>query len=93
MTRFRAASAESRARAPAPFVDRAVHDLARDEASGELTVDDRRAMAGILNHSVAIVADRMTLLAATEVAATSMVRAMENSSAALLQMPGWPGEG
>lgn len=76
-----------------PFVDRAVHDLARDEARGELTVDDRRTMAGILNHPAAIGQERMTLLAATEIVAASMVRAMENNSAALLQMPGWADEG
>lgn len=70
-----------------------MHGLARDEASGELTVDDRRSMAGILNHPAAIGQERMTLLAATEIVAASMVRAMENNSAALLQLPGWADEG
>ncbi|GGB05447.1 CRISPR-associated endonuclease Cas1 [Brucella endophytica] len=75
-----------------PFVDLAVHERAQECENKELTVEDRRFMAAILNRSAAIGPERMTILAATEAVAMSMVRAMEHNSAALLQTPGWAGE-
>jgi CRISPR-associated protein Cas1 len=75
-----------------PFVDRMAHDRAKDCAEDELTVEDRRLAANVLTHTAVIGSERMTMLAATEAVATSMVRAMEYNSAALLQTPCWPGE-
>ncbi|MCF8480292.1 MAG: type II CRISPR-associated endonuclease Cas1 [Rhodospirillum sp.] len=73
-----------------PFVDRLAHERALDSEGDELTVEDRRVMAGILTRDAVIGAERMTLLAATEAVAMSAVRAMEFSSAALLRVPCWP---
>jgi CRISPR-associated protein Cas1 len=49
-------------------------------------------MAAILNRAAAVGPERMTLLAATEAVAMSLVRAMEHNSAALLQIPCWTGD-
>jgi CRISPR-associated protein Cas1 len=70
-----------------PFVDLSAHARALETEGDVLTVDDRRHMANILNDAAAIGAERMTLLAATEVTAMSLVRAIEHSSALLLQLP------
>lgn len=69
-----------------PFVDRVAHDHA-PECGDALTVDDRRRMAAVLNDSAIIGRERMTVLAATEAVATSLVRAIEYGSAALLSTP------
>ena len=70
-----------------PFVDLSAHARALTTEGDVLTVDDRRHMANILNGTAAIGAERMTLLAATEATAMSLVRAIEHSSALLLQLP------
>lgn len=72
-----------------PFVDKAVHQRAALGDDDKVTVDDRRFMSGILTHTVLIGKEKMTILAATEYIAMSIVRAMEFNSAALLQMPRW----
>jgi CRISP-associated protein Cas1 len=48
-------------------------------------------MANIVNDTAMIGAERMTLLAATEATARSLVRAIEHSSALLLQLPEFTG--
>ena len=70
-----------------PNVDRLAHSRANECKSEDLTLDDRRHMAGILNDTIMLGRERLTVLAATEAVATSLVRAIENSSAALLQLP------
>lgn len=70
-----------------PFVDLSAYARARETEGNVLTVDDRRHMANVLNDTALIGAERMTLLAATEATAMSLVRAIEHSSALLLQLP------
>lgn len=70
-----------------PFVDRRAAERAKDREPDALTPEDRRHMAAILNDSAILGAERLTLLAATEGVAVSMVRAIENGSAALLRLP------
>ncbi len=71
-----------------PFVDALVAARARGrEKADELTLDDRRALAGVLHVNARIGAETVSLLVATEKAAESLVQAMESSSAALLRLP------
>ena len=71
-----------------PFVDSlALERAAGRERSSELTIEDRRAMAGILMRDCRVAGETVTLLVATEKAAESLVQAMEGKSAALLKLP------
>src|SRR5271157_1911705 len=71
-----------------PFVDALVFDRAAGrEKSSELTIEDRRAMAGILMRDCRVASETVNLLVATEKAAESLVQAMEGKSAALLKLP------
>jgi CRISPR-associated protein Cas1 len=54
---------------------------------GELTVDDRRALAAILNADARLTEETVSVLIATERASESLVRAMEGGSPALLELP------
>ena len=72
-----------------PFVDLAAHDREQEGDGDELTVEDRRFMAAVLNRSAVVGSEHMTMLAATEAVAISMVRAMEHNSPALLKVPCW----
>ncbi len=74
-----------------PFVDRSAQARALATDDDALTVDDRRHMANILNDTALVGRERMTVLAATEVTAMSLVRAIEHSSALLLQLPEFAG--
>ena len=74
-----------------PFVDSCANARAHETEGDTLTVDDRRHMANILNDTAMIGTERMTLLAATEATATSLVRAIEHGSALLLQLPEFAG--
>lgn len=69
-----------------PFVDRRVAERVFDGA-GDLTIDDRRALAAILTAEGRVGGETVTLLVATEAAAESLVRAMQGRSAALLRLP------
>ncbi|MGD1017409.1 MAG: type II CRISPR-associated endonuclease Cas1 [Roseiarcus sp.] len=74
-----------------PFVDA----LAAQRADGrstaeEMTVEDRRAMAGVLLRETRLTGETFTLLAASEKTAESYVRTMESASAALLRLPEMP---
>jgi CRISPR-associated protein Cas1 len=72
-----------------PFVDGEVWRLtARGTVkAGQTTVEERRWLASILTETAAFGAESVSLLTATEQAAESLVRAMQTSSAAALQMP------
>ncbi|MCA3556534.1 type II CRISPR-associated endonuclease Cas1 [Aestuariivirga sp.] len=71
-----------------PFVDRGVNDLAEGaEPAAPLTLDHRRALAGILNGDVRLQGQTVSVLIATDIASQCLVRAMEASSPALLCLP------
>jgi CRISPR-associated protein Cas1 len=71
-----------------PFVDALAAERADGRAAGdEMTVEDRRAMAGVLSREARLTGEALTLLAASEKTAESYVRAMEGGSAALLRLP------
>jgi CRISPR-associated protein Cas1 len=72
-----------------PFVD-----LLAWQASGggqpsqdDLSLEDRRTMAGVLLTEAAMSAEMVTLLVAAERAAESLARAIEGSTAELLELP------
>lgn len=73
-----------------PAVDRYARGHAERADGEELTVDDRRHMAAILNESVSVGEERLTILAASELVAASLVRAIDGGSAALLDVPALP---
>lgn len=73
-----------------PVVDRMAHLRAGDSDQHEIDVEDRRHMAGILSESISIGQDRMTILAATEAVAASLVRAIDGANASLLKVPALP---
>ncbi|MBB6252905.1 type II CRISPR-associated endonuclease Cas1 [Nitrospirillum iridis] len=72
-----------------PLVDRLVFNHQGDRAgdAAPLGVDDRRAMTGVLLETAGVGGDSLTLLAATDRAVWSLLRAMESGSAALLELP------
>jgi CRISPR-associated protein Cas1 len=72
-----------------PFVDRLAFKTSAEGAAktGELSVDDRRAMAATLLMDARLGGDRVTLLVATEMTAQSLVRAFENEKADRLVLP------
>lgn len=71
-----------------PFVDAIAALRAKDRAKTEdLILEDRRAMAGVLLSDARLGRETMSLLAAAEKAAESLVQAMEGGSAALLRLP------
>ena len=55
--------------------------------NGDLTIDDRRAMAGALLIDAKTGSDSVTLLVAAETAAMSLVRAFEEERADRLVLP------
>ena len=72
-----------------PFVDSLVwkaSDQGRPSRV-DLSIDDRRAMAGILLAEAIMSTETMTLLVAAEKTAESLVRAIEGSSAEILELP------
>ena len=75
-----------------PFVDRLVFELSNKGArrDGDLVIDERRALAGVLTSDARVGEENVTLLVATEKAAESLVRAMEFSSPPLLALPVLP---
>lgn len=71
-----------------PFVDALAAARAKErEKTDDLSLDDRRAMAGVLLANARVGAETVTLLVASEKATESLVQAMEGSSAALLRLP------
>jgi CRISPR-associated protein Cas1 len=72
-----------------PFVDRLAFRTSADGTNkdGELSVEDRRAMAGTLLIDARIATDSVTLLVAAETAAQTLVRAFEEKKADRLVLP------
>ncbi len=72
-----------------PIVDRQVFELTDKGATGEgeLTVEHRRRLAGLLTADIRIGEETVSVLTATERASASLVRAMEASSPAMLCLP------
>lgn len=72
-----------------PFVDRLAFKTCADGAGrdGDLTVEDRRAMASVLLVDCRIGEDSVSLLVATEMAAQSLVRAFEDGNTGRLVLP------
>lgn len=74
-----------------PFVDAVAAERTDGRSSGdEMTIEDRRAMAGVLLRETRLNGESFTLLAASEKTAESYVRAMEGASPALLRLPQMP---
>jgi CRISPR-associated protein Cas1 len=72
-----------------PFVDRQVWTLTAQGtvSKGESSVEERRTLASLLTGTTSFGCEIVSLLTATEQAAESLVRAMQTSSAAVLQLP------
>jgi CRISPR-associated protein Cas1 len=72
-----------------PFVDRLAFRTSADgtEKDRELTLEDRRTMAGVLLINAKSDRDSVTLLVAAETAAQSLVRALEDEKADRLVLP------
>lgn len=77
-----------------PFVDRLAFQRAAGRSREEdLTVEDRRAMAGILMSDARVSKEKVSLLVATEKAAESFVRCMDHATPSLLALPVLSDEG
>lgn len=72
-----------------PFVDSLARAQGGDQ-QGDLTLPDRRAMAGILLAQARLGEEAMTLLAATEQVSTSLVQAITTNDVAPLALPTLP---
>ena len=72
-----------------PFVDLLARKTCGEGAdkNGDLTLDDRRAMAGALLVNGRVGDNEVSLLVAAEMAAASLVRALEHEKASLLELP------
>lgn len=71
-----------------PFVDLLARKTFNSGGKdGDLTLEDRRAMAGVLLLNGKMGDSEVSLLVATELAATSLVRALENERASLIELP------
>lgn len=72
-----------------PFVDRLAFQTSGEGTgkNGDLTVEDRRAMAAALLVDARVGSDQVTLLVAAETAAQSLVRAFEDQKADRLALP------
>jgi CRISP-associated protein Cas1 len=72
-----------------PSVDRMVFDMSENGArkQGDLTPSEKRQLATLLTTDIRMTDQNMSLLSACETSAASLVRTMENSSAAFLQLP------
>jgi CRISP-associated protein Cas1 len=70
-----------------PVVDRKVFQLSENgtRKTGEFTIAERRALAGILHENVSFGAETVSVLIATERAAASLVRAMEAATPSVLE--------
>lgn len=70
-----------------PFVDLLARARIQDADADSLTLEDRRFMASILLQTAYLDKEQLTILTASELMAASLVRAMEQQSAALLRVP------
>lgn len=74
-----------------PFVDAIAAERAAARAKTEdMTIEDRRALAGLPMRDCRVNGETMSLLTAAEKTAESLVQAMEARSAALLELPEFP---
>jgi len=73
-----------------PFVDMLACAQAEDGDQGDLSLSDRRFMAGALLVEARMGEEAMTLLAATELASSSLVRAILTNDAAEMALPSLP---
>lgn len=74
-----------------PFVDHAAFALSggETEKDRQLSTEDRQSLAGIPLRTAWIGKETMTLFAASEAVAESLVRALESNDAFALQLPTW----
>ena len=71
-----------------PFVDLLAREtFAGGDKDGDLTIEDRRIMAGVLNVNARTGDDTVTLLVAAEKSAASLVSAFEHGQPGLLVLP------
>lgn len=72
-----------------PLIDRKVFELSEGgtTAQVDLTLENRRALAGILNDDMRLNRETVSVLIATERSSEALVRAMESSTPALLELP------
>jgi CRISPR-associated protein Cas1 len=72
-----------------PLVDHKVFEMSANgiQSEGDLTVEHRRTLAGLLNADTRLGEENVSVLIATERASASLIRAMESSSPALLSLP------
>lgn len=71
-----------------PFVDLlACKTFSGRDKVGDLTIDDRRAMAGALLVNARVNGEEVSLLVAAEKLAASLVRALEHEKTLLLELP------
>jgi CRISPR-associated protein Cas1 len=72
-----------------PLIDRKVFDLSDQgtRAEGDLDLDIRRGLAGMLNTDIRLANETVSVLIATERASEGLVRAMEASTPAVLCLP------
>jgi CRISPR-associated protein Cas1 len=72
-----------------PIVDRKVTEMFSEgrKAGGEFTVEDRRSLATILNGNCRLTEETVSVLIACERASESLVRVIEGSNPALLELP------
>lgn len=72
-----------------PTVDAMTLALAdrKPHLGAQLTLDDRRALVGVMNMPVRIGHETMTVLAATEICAFSLVRAIREKNPELIKLP------
>lgn len=75
-----------------PFVDALAWSTVGAGAPSreDLSVEDRRAMAGVLLADATMGTDGVTLMLAAERAGASLARAYEAKSPAVLELPAWP---
>ncbi len=71
-----------------PFVDLLANTVFADsDKSDDLSVEDRRAMAGALHVNCRISGGTLSLLAAAELAAASLARCFESETPSVLELP------
>jgi len=70
-----------------PAVDRLVQKITTKGETGMPTVEERQCLAGVLTAPVTVDGCEMTVLAASELAVTSLVRAFEAREAGRLLLP------
>jgi CRISPR-associated protein Cas1 len=73
-----------------PLVDLRAHARQSWTPGDEVDLEDRRHMAAVLQDTLSLGAEQLTVLAATEAMAASLVRAIDGADAALLAAPALP---